>query len=132
MNKLSFLVLSLVVFGALLVGAPRTASAQTQPARGAASLHPHTVTLPNAWYRGEMKFQLAVSDTVAWADTLVVPGYDSTCTVHLTRVSKPARKPGLLDNHPWITHEVQARGKLILHFQQADTATFNVAVRKPY
>lgn len=125
--------LTLSLFGMLLVGMPGQATAQTQPSYGGATIHPHTVTLPDrAFYRGEMKFQLQLSDTVAWADTLVVPGYDSTCTVHFTRVSKGARAPGVLDNHPWVTHMVPKRGKFILNFQQADTLSLDVAIRKPY
>lgn len=131
MSLLALLTLSLL--GALLVGAPGRATAQTQPSYGSPTLHPHTITLPDrAFYRGEMKFQLTVQDTAAWADTLVVPGYDSTCTVHFTRVSKGARAPGVVDNHPWITHEVPKRGKFILNFQKADTLTLDVAIRKPY
>jgi hypothetical protein len=131
MSLLALLTLSLL--GALLVGAPGRATAQTQPSYGEETLHPHTITLPDrAFYRGEMKFQLTVKDTVAWADTLVVPGYDSTCTVHFTRVSKGARAPGVVDNHPWITWVVPKRNKFILNFQKADTLTVDVAIRKPY
>ena len=123
--------LTLTILGVSLVGAPGRLSAQTQPTYS--ETVSHTITLPaRAFYRGEMKFQLSLQDSVAWTDTLFVPGYDSTCTVHFTRRSKGARAPGIIDNHPWITHEVPARNKFLLHFQQADTLTLDVAIRKPY
>ena len=133
MYKNSFLATLLVVFGMLLVSMPETAGAQTQPSYGSASLHPHTITLPSrAMYRGEMKFTLTLKDTVAFADTLVVPEYDSLCTIHLTRVSKGGRAPGVIDNHPWISTLVPNRGKLILVHQKADTVTYHFTIKKPY
>ncbi len=125
--------LTLTILGVSLVGAPGRLSAQTQPSYGAATLHPHTITLPTrAFYRGECKFTLELADAAAWTDTLVVPGYDSTCTVLVNRKSVSARAPGVLDNHPYITHGVQARNMLILNFINADTLTLDVAIRKPY
>lgn len=127
------LLTTLTILCVLPLGTQGRLYAQTQPSYGAATLHPHTITLPDrAFYRGEMKFRLTLSGAAAFSDTLVVPGYDSTCTVHLTRISKGARAPGILDNHPWVTHPVQARGSLYLNFQQADTLTLDVAIRKPY
>jgi hypothetical protein len=127
--------LTLTILGVSLVGAPGRLSAQTQPSYGAATIHPHTITLPaRSFYRGESKFTLELADSASggFSDTLMVPGYDSTCTVLVNRKSVSARAPGVLDNHPYITHGVQARNMLILNFAKPDTLTLDVAIRKPY
>lgn len=132
---LTITLLTLTILGVSLVGTPGRLSAQTQPSYGADTLHPHMITLPvRSFYRGESKFTLELADSASggFSDTLMVTGYDSTCTVILNRTSKGARAPGVIDNHPWITHGVQAKDMLILNFMKPDTLTLDVAIRKPY
>lgn len=133
MKPTSFLATLLVVSCMLLVGMQGMAVAQTQPSYGAASLHPHTITLPSrAMYRGEMKFTLNLNDSVAFVDTLIVPEYDSLCTIQFTRVSKGGRAPGVIDNHPWIIKAVPDRGKFYVAHQKADTVSYHFNIKKPY